>query len=386
MILNKLTGEDCSGVRSMGTDRVLAMKRYANLQSPMLLQEAISNRDWKLLKTPATPTKQSPEVMSNRDKMRGSTCAQLTLFSRRASFLRLLRRRHRLRRNHRIARRSLCDVPPTRARNIGEQPAARNRLGLINRNVVRAGIFVAMLDQQPRFLRGASEAARAHEHPGAVKLLPMQYKFEIALFERRADVGNLRLPRPVVPHHHRPAAIFARGNDSLETGVINRMIFHMHRQTLHRRIGRRPFRNRPREQHSMPLQPKIVMQPRRRVFLHPENPRRALPLLRALRLFRALFALRLGRNFKTALAAIFFERHKFSSSRTRISFSILAQTSISNPVRRARIARRLRQRSSLSPLGTNNSFFVHRMLSFVGNFTTSRNLVAIRGFEPRFRP
>src|ERR1700683_4598202 len=32
----------------------------------------ISNRDWKLLETPATQTKQSPRPMSNRDKMRGS--------------------------------------------------------------------------------------------------------------------------------------------------------------------------------------------------------------------------------------------------------------------------------------------------------------------------
>ena len=96
----------------------------------------------------------------------------------------------------------------------------------------------------------------------------------------------------------------------------------MHRQTLHGRIGRRSFRNRPRKQHSIPLQAKIVMQLRRRMFLHHENPRRPFLLL------RALLALRLRRDFEAALAAIFLESHIFSSMRTRFA---LPASRVKNP-------------------------------------------------------
>src|ERR1700684_2912401 len=45
------------------------MDAYANLRSPVLKREAISNRDWKLLETPASQTKQSSPPISNRDKI-----------------------------------------------------------------------------------------------------------------------------------------------------------------------------------------------------------------------------------------------------------------------------------------------------------------------------
>jgi hypothetical protein len=48
-----------------------ATEAYANLRSPVTEPKINSNRDWKLLETSVTQTKQSPEVMSNRDKMRG---------------------------------------------------------------------------------------------------------------------------------------------------------------------------------------------------------------------------------------------------------------------------------------------------------------------------
>jgi hypothetical protein len=50
-----------------------AAERYTNLRSPVLTRETISNRDWKLLETPATQTKQSPPPTSNRDKIAPSS-------------------------------------------------------------------------------------------------------------------------------------------------------------------------------------------------------------------------------------------------------------------------------------------------------------------------
>src|ERR1700733_348355 len=68
MILMELTRS-----RPLEGDRIgfLATEAYANLRGPVLNRETISNRDWKLLETPATQTKQSPRPCSNRDKMRG---------------------------------------------------------------------------------------------------------------------------------------------------------------------------------------------------------------------------------------------------------------------------------------------------------------------------
>src|ERR1700733_12216613 len=59
-----------------------ATECYANLRSPVLNREAISNRYTKLLETPATLTKQSSPPSSNRYKLRGapealSACANI---------------------------------------------------------------------------------------------------------------------------------------------------------------------------------------------------------------------------------------------------------------------------------------------------------------------
>ena len=77
------------------------------------------------------------------------------------------------------------------------------------------------------------------------------------------------------------------------------MIFHLHRQALVRGIERRPLRHRPRLQHAVHLQAKVVMQTRGAVLLH----HKTMPLA-------ALdFAGGLRRLFEVAFAFVFFEGH-----------------------------------------------------------------------------
>src|SRR5712691_2999623 len=71
---------------------------------------------------------------------------------------------------------------------------------------------------------------------------------------------GLRLPRSLVPDHHRPAAVLSLRNDALKTTVVNRMIFHLHRESFVAGKITRPLRNCPALQHTIPPKPKIIVQ------------------------------------------------------------------------------------------------------------------------------
>jgi len=73
MIIIELTRRRLPGYYQWAPIGFRATECYANLRSPVLNRKAISNRDWNLLETSATQTKQSPPPSSNRDKIAPSS-------------------------------------------------------------------------------------------------------------------------------------------------------------------------------------------------------------------------------------------------------------------------------------------------------------------------
>src|ERR1700753_4166618 len=81
-------------------------------------------------------------------------------------------------------------------------------------------------------------------------------------------MSGLRLPRALVPYHHRSASILALRNDAFEAAILDRMIFHLDREPLIRSNVAWPFRNRPALQHTVPPEPKVIVQMRCGMFLN----------------------------------------------------------------------------------------------------------------------
>ena len=131
----------------------------------------------------------------------------------------------------------------------------------------------ASLDQQPLFL-----IAQTHEIPFTMELPAMQHEMKFATSQLLRWRFAERLISPLVPHHHRTAAIFPLGDGPLEINIGNRVVLNMHRQVLFPLGKRHPFRNRPRFQHSAQLQPEIVVQPRSIVFLNDKPLARLAPV------------------------------------------------------------------------------------------------------------
>ena len=103
----------------------------------------------------------------------------------------------------------------------------------------------------------------------------MEGDFEIAAFQAFANCFFLFLRRPgdvgricaSIPEHHRAAAVFALRNRALECVVVDRVIFHLHRESLHRRVETRALRHCPTLHDSVELEPQIEVKITRGVFL-----------------------------------------------------------------------------------------------------------------------
>ena len=105
------------------------------------------------------------------------------------------------------------------------------------------------------------------------------------------------LPGAAIPQHHRAAAILALRNRALERAVVERMILDMHRQPLVGGIEAWPLRAGPAQQHTVILQPEIVMLVARVVLLDQIAQF-------AFAFFRPARARRLGGFRKVALLAV----------------------------------------------------------------------------------
>lgn len=128
-------------------------------------------------------------------------------------------------------------------------------------------IRVALLDEKP--VLALAPSAHPHQRPASAHSCARQTKAELAAVERLRHVP-LGLPDAAIPQHDSAAAILALGNRALETAVAQRMILGADREPLFARIPARPFRHRPAQQHAVPFQPEIVMQPPGRMLLHHE--------------------------------------------------------------------------------------------------------------------
>ena len=128
-----------------------------------------------------------------------------------------------------------------------------------------------MLDQQPvGAFAAAAVMAHAHEHPTAMQLFTVQREFQIALLVSAFRIVGF--PIAAIPELHGAAAILALWNGAFEIAIVQRMIFHLHRQPLVMRIERGTLRHCPGFEDSVELQPQIVMQARRGVFLDHKPP------------------------------------------------------------------------------------------------------------------
>src|SRR5260370_15649190 len=136
----------------------------------------------------------------------------------------------------------------------------------------------------------------------------MQGELQIALRERRVDVGHLRRPPAAVPNHYRASAILALRDYALEAAIFHRMILHLHGQPLHRRVEGWPVRDGPGEQDALPLEAKIVVEMRGLVLLNDVGE------LSARRALRLGLARRFGRGVKTSFLFVFLEAHGISLS------------------------------------------------------------------------
>src|SRR5205823_546550 len=138
-----------------------------------------------------------------------------------------------------------------------------------------AGPIVAMLDKEPAAIaaaaaRAGEAAAGAHEHPRSLQLVSVEREFEVALLQRGVDVVGLRRPRADVPQHDDAGAV-AFWNHALELAVRDRMILGHHREALRLGIERWSFRNGPREEDAVVLEPEVVVQMAGEMFLDAEE-------------------------------------------------------------------------------------------------------------------
>ncbi len=159
---------------------------------------------------------------------------------------------------------------------------------------------VALLDQQPVVMLLAARAllvvTQPDQRPATLHALAIENDFEMAFRKVRHRIhGGLRFPGAAIPKLHRAAAIFALRNGAFEGAIFQRMIFHLDRQALHRRIERRRLGHGPGLVDAVQLQPQVVMQPCRIVALDDEAAR-----LR----FRRRAALRLSGHVEIAFRAI----------------------------------------------------------------------------------
>src|SRR5690606_17299211 len=121
-------------------------------------------------------------------------------------------------------------------------------------------MLVVLVQQQPLVAPGLVGAG-SHEDEAATQLLAAHVQVQLALLQFASRVTRLvRRPGAGVPDDHVAAAVLAGGDDPLEVEVLQRMVLHVKRRPPYLRIQRRPLRNRPAHQHTVDLQPKVVMQ------------------------------------------------------------------------------------------------------------------------------
>ncbi len=130
-------------------------------------------------------------------------------------------------------------------------------------------MVIILFNEQPRVGVFAPAPARANQHPSTLQLDSMQRELDLAGTVGLGGVG-LGSPDAPIPDDHLARAILACRNRSFKFVVGDRVVFDMHRHTLHFRIKAGPFGHRPALHGAVDLNTKIVVQSPRPMFLNHE--------------------------------------------------------------------------------------------------------------------
>lgn len=108
----------------------------------------------------------------------------------------------------------------------------------------------------------------AHERPFANAFFTGQGQMDLAgaICVLRRTVGNRVVS--TIPHHDRPRAVIAGGNDALEFAVRDRMVLHFDGEHAFPRLHRHALRHCPGPQDAVHFETEIVVQPRGVMFLN----------------------------------------------------------------------------------------------------------------------
>src|SRR5260221_459502 len=159
-----------------------------------------------------------------------------------------------------------------------------------------------MFDEQPTWTFRATEAGLgANQHPRSAKFLSVESEFQISFAKGSVDIGNFGSPGASIPKHDSAASVLAFRNNAFERAVIERMVFHLSGEAFYGWVERRSLGHGPGQKHAAPLQPEVVMQIRRCMFL---NDVQQIGFCGGLRLGSSA---RLGSNFEIPLPLIFLE-------------------------------------------------------------------------------
>ena len=158
---------------------------------------------------------------------------------------------------------------------------ARQYRRVLSKQRVDACKSILVLDQQPLILgRGSHERERTFQLLAAQKntelavlVLASQTIFCFLAIAEAVLTALIRRIHPAIPHDHIARAVLLLRDHTFERCVIEWMVFDVHRETLLADLQRRPFRYRPRFQYAIKLQPKVIVQPPRRMLLHDEQQR-----------------------------------------------------------------------------------------------------------------
>ncbi len=135
-------------------------------------------------------------------------------------------------------------------------------------------VGVGLLDEQPLLALRPGATAGAHQREGPAQLVALELEEQLPSPEPLVDVLQRR-PAPAIPHDHRPGAVVPLGDHALEVRVLDRVVLHVDREALHRRVEGGPLRHRPGEQHVAPLEAEVVVESPGGVLLDDEEARPA---------------------------------------------------------------------------------------------------------------
>jgi len=111
--------------------------------------------------------------------------------------------------------------------------------------------------------------------------------------ERGLHEGGRAWQRVLCAGARRQRRRFAGRNDSLEVGVVERMILDVHGEPPFALLGRESFRQSPGAEYAVHFEPEVVMQMARGVFLDDEMMHRPLVLLHGATGFRGFLEIAL---------------------------------------------------------------------------------------------